>query len=235
MPPVLPVLRPWSRNIQNRCTYNVIRSYWMAHDAVTFLIDLERYHPALPDFLTDNEKEQAFNFKPVISRQRFVVSRSVLKHILSEILLKENIADIILIKSDSGRILVKDQAHIFISLSYSGSSIAITVGKRKIGSDLEIVRPVPDKKIISSPFFENYRCTNSAGCMRQVIHFWTLIESSAKLFDENPYPLLTACAPFRDADFVSYCINRHMIFSLASRQGYFNDVLVWLESQADTS
>ena len=65
--------------------------------------------------------------------------------------------------------------------------------------------------------------------MQQVIHVWTLVESYAKLYDRNPYPLLNSCSPFKDADLVSYFIDQRMIFSLASVQGPFTEVLVWLD------
>jgi len=229
VPAVLPPLRPWSKNAQNRCEYDDIMSYWIAHEAITFLIDLGKYHQALHDFLTHDEKEQELRFIPVISRQRFVVSRTILKHILSEILAKEKIADIILIRTENGRILVKDQPHVYICLSYSGTSIAITVGKRKLGSDIEGVRQVQDKKISASPIFNNYSCAPGKERMWQVIHVWTLVESYSKLYDKNPYPLLNACSPFKDVDFVSYCIDQRIIFSLATVRGHFTDVLVWLD------
>ena len=204
-------------------------SYWVAYDAVTFLVDLGRYHPALHEFLTRDEKEQESHCRTTISRQRFVVSRTFLKYILSGILSGENIVDIHLIRSGDGRILVKDQTHVYICLSYSGTTLAITVGKRKLGSDIEEVRPIRDKKITASPLFTHHTCTPDKEHVQQVIHVWTLIESYAKLYDTNPYPLLTGCSAFGDADFVSYSIHQHMIFSLAMARGHFTDVLVWLD------
>lgn len=142
---------------------------------------------------------------------------------------KRKIADIILIRTENGRILVKDQPHVYICLSYSGTSIAITVGKRKLGSDIEGVRQVQDKKISASPIFNNYSCAPGKERMWQVIHVWTLVESYSKLYDKNPYPLLNACSPFKDVNFMSYCIDQRIIFSLATVRGHFTDVLVWLD------
>jgi phosphopantetheinyl transferase len=143
---------------------------------------------------------------------------------------EENIADIVLIRNEHGRILVKDHPSVYISLSYSGTCVAITVGKRKLGSDIELVRPLSDKKITSSPIFNNYPCCHDKERIRRVIHTWTLVESYAKLYDKNPYPLLNASTLFTNANFVSYCINQRMIFSLASDQKKFTDSLVWLDT-----
>lgn len=229
VPAVLPHLMPWSKNPQNRCEYDDIFSFWTAHDAITFLIDLEIYHWNLHDFLTKDEKAQLLRIQSLISRQRFVVSRIILKHILSEVLLKESINDIILMRCKDGGILVKDTPHVYISLSYYGTSVAITVGKRKLGNDIEGVRPVHDKKITASPIFRKYSGADGSGRLQQVIHVWTLVESYAKLHDKNPYPLLNDCSAFRDVNFVSYCINQQMILTLASNQKSLTELLVWLD------
>ena len=229
VPVVLPPLILWSKSTQNRCLYDDIMSYWMTYDTITFLIDIGRYQPAFHDFLTDDEKEHELRFKPVISRRRFVVSRVILKHILARILPKMKISDIVLIRDKDGKIHVKDIPHVNISLSYYGTNIVITVGKRKIGSDIERVRPLLDKKITASPVFNDCRFAEGEERMRQVIHVWTLVESYAKLYDTNPYPLLNSCLPFKNAEFVSYYIDQHMIFSLASIEKNLTDILVWLE------
>jgi phosphopantetheinyl transferase len=205
-------------------------SHWTAYDNTTFLVDIGIYHPRFHEVLTRDEKEQELRYKPVISRQRFVVSRTILRHILLYILSEENIADIVLIRNEHGRILVKDHLSVYISLSYSGTCAAITVGKRKLGSDIELIRPLRDKKIVSSPIFNNSPGSHDKERTQRVVHTWTLVESYAKLYDKNPYPLLNATTLFTNANFVSYCINQQMIFSLASDQEKFTDALVWLDT-----
>ncbi len=231
LPAVLPPLRPWSRNEQNRCGYDTIASYWSTYDVITFLVDPGIYCKTLNEFLTDPEKERENRYQTVISRQRFVVSRSILKHILAEILEERNTEDVLLIRNNDGRILVKDHPHIYISLSYASTGIAITVGKWKIGSDIEDVRPVRDKKITASPLFAGYARTVDTEQTRQAIHLWTLVESYAKLSDKNPYPLLNNTSPFGNTGFVSYFIDSRTIFSLASGREQLSEVLVWLDEQ----
>jgi 4'-phosphopantetheinyl transferase len=227
---ILPPLRSWSRTTQNRCTFGEILTHWKTHDAITFLVDRGIYNSSFSAFLTEDEKEQECLYKPLVSRQRFVVSRTLLKHILREILSKEQVEDVVLIRNKEGRILIRDHPLVFTSLAYSGTSIAITVGKRKLGSDLEIVRPVHDKKIISSPIFIEMKCKTEMEHTTRVIHVWTLIEAMAKLHDMNPYPLLKNNALFEDTYFASYCIDQHSIFSLASGPELLTDTLLWLDT-----
>jgi 4'-phosphopantetheinyl transferase len=229
MPAALPFLRPWSKDPGNRCGYGDLLPYWTAHDAVTVLVDLGAVGPDLYDLLADDEKKRVLLYKSDRSRRRFVVSRAVLKRILSEIL-SEDAREIVLTRSAEGRVLVRDWPHVHVSLSYHGTSIAVTVGKRKLGSDLEGVRPIRDGKITASRVFRE--CPRAEGTDRteHVIHVWTLVESCAKLQDASPYHLLGACSPFGDANLVSYRIDRQLVLSLASAPGRFTEVLVWLDA-----
>jgi 4'-phosphopantetheinyl transferase len=229
-PGIIPPVREWSKDASNHCVRENIRSYWGTYDAITFLVNHELNISSLGHVLTDEEKKQEHSLKPMISRQRFVVSRTILKYILSEILLNDDIADVVLMKDRKGRILVKDNPSVYISLSYSGSTIAITLGKRKLGSDIEVVRHDYYRKIADSPIFMNNVSGTDSNDGYKIIHIWTLVESYAKLFDQNPYPLLNRRFFFTDANFVSYCIDKGEIFSLASRQDRFTDALVWLDT-----
>lgn len=229
MPAALPSLRPWSKDAGNRCGYGDLLPLWTAHDAVTVLVDLGAFRPELYGLLADDEKERMLRYKPDRSRRRFVVSRAVLKRILSE-MLSEDAPEIVLTRSPEGRVLVRDWPHVHVSLSYHDTSIAVTVGKRKLGSDLEGVRPIRDGKIRASRVFRE--CPRAEGTDRteHVVHVWTLVEACAKLRDASPYRLLGACSPFGDANLVSYLVDRRLVLSLAAAPGRFTETLVWLDA-----
>ena len=213
----------------NRCLFEEIPMYWEANDAITFLADLGMYHPSLCDVLDNTEKEQEHKFKTEYFKKRFTISRSLLKHILQPVLGADNPLDISLGKEKKGRIILPGRPDLCISLSYSGPYIAVTLGKQKIGCDLEVVRPVKASKITSSQIFINYHHTDDREYLWQVIHVWTLVESYAKLYDKNPYSLLDSCTLCKEVNFVSYCINKPLILSLASKKEQFADALVWLD------
>ena len=169
-------------------------------------------------------------YKTPVSRKRFVVSRTLLKHLLRGILRAPALSDIILIRKKYGRIHVKDFPEIFVSLSYSGDCIALTVGKKKIGSDIEVVRPVDIRKIKSYPLFYDTGSRNEKERSRHFLQMWTLLESYAKLHDRSAYALLSEKDFSPDVNFVSYCINSSSIFSLASGPGQRRDTLLWLDT-----
>ena len=231
-PAILPALRPWSQNASNGCAYDRIPVLWESYDIITFLADLGMYHPSLYSVLDPCEKEQEQKLRTEYFKKRFVTSRSILKHIIHRILGTGKPSDIILDKKEKGRIILPGIMDIFISLSYSGPLMAITLGNQKIGSDIEVLRPLRAKKITSCPMVSTTGCTNEKERLSQVIQVWTMAESYAKLHDTNPYPLLNTCSLFYAANFVSYCINQHAVFTLVSGQEQFTDTLVWLDTSA---
>jgi 4'-phosphopantetheinyl transferase len=226
-----PPLIPWTGKPENRCAFEQIVSYWKDYDTLTFLVDLGIYQPSFSTFLDQPEKEKELRYKTAVSRQRFVVSRTVIKHILKRILPIPASSDSILIRKKYGGIQVKGVPGIAISLSYSGTCIAISVGKRKIGSDIEVLRPIDIRKTRSCPLFVDKQGMNEKERIRNFLQMWTLIEAYAKLSDRNAYTCLTEKDFSPEVNFVSYCINAAAIFSLASGPDQGKDVLLWLDSQ----
>jgi hypothetical protein len=227
--PAPPPLRPWQGGSSAMCSLEEIPAFWEAYDVITFLADLGMYHQSLYDLLDTAEKEREQKFRSEYFKKRFTISHCLLKLILQTVLGAAEPSDILLGRERKGRVMVPSRPDIGISLSYSGPCIAITVGKQKVGSDLELMRTVRSGKITSSQIFLMYYHPGDGDSLRQVIHMWTMAESYAKLYDENPYSLLRDGTVFRDVSFVSYCIDNHMIFSIASKKKHFTDLLVRLD------
>jgi 4'-phosphopantetheinyl transferase len=224
-------IKIWSENTSNHCSFNMIPEYWKRSDILTFILDLGIYNPLLNNFLDIGEKEKVLLYKTDISRMRFILSRSILKHILSNIFKEKNVLDIVLISRTPGGIYVKDKPAISVSLSYSGTSIAITIGKVKVGSDIEVVRPVDICKIKKCPLFTGNEYSDEKGYIPNFLHLWTLIEAYSKLHDRNPYSLLNDTSLPTDAHFISYYVNNRSIFSVASSSGQVIDTLFWIDTE----
>jgi 4'-phosphopantetheinyl transferase len=175
MTTIPPPLTSWSKHTKNRCAPDEIPEYWQKNDVITFLADSGMYDAARYHDLDAAEKEQEQQFKSAYFKKRFTVSRSILRHILHYLPGMENTADVILTREKNGRIRVNNRPDIFISLSYSGSCIAITVGKQKIGSDIEMVRPRELRKIRSIPLFEGSTSRNGKSPNQHLLHIWTLL------------------------------------------------------------
>ena len=229
MTAIPPPLRSWSKHPENRCAPDEIPAYWKRHDVITFLADAGMYDAVRYHNLDAAEKEQVLQFKSEYFKKRFAVSRTILRQVLNQIPGTGNNADIVLTREKNGRISVRDRQDICISLSYSGSCIALTVGKRKIGSDIERVRPIEARKIRSSPLFAGGTGGNGKEQNQHLLHVWTLLEAYAKFHDMSLYPLTQDRFFLPDAHFVSYLIDQRSILSLASDSRPIKDTLLWID------
>jgi len=229
MTAIPPPLTSWSKHTQNRCVPDEIPAYWQKNDVITFLADTGMYDASLYHTLDDVEKERVLQFKSAYFKKRFVVAHSILRHILHHIPGTGNRGDAILMQEKNGRIRVRDRPDIFVSLSYSGSCIAVSVGKRKIGCDIEIVRPLEVRKIRSSPLFVGLTSGNGKADNQRLLHLWTLLEAYAKFHDMSLYPLTQDRFFFPHTHFVSYCIDRHAIVSLAYEGTSLKDTVLWMD------
>ena len=230
MTAIPPPLRAWLKNTKNRCAPGEIAAYWKTGDVLTFLAVTGMYDISLEEGLDCAEKERVLEFKSEYFKKRFVVSRSLLKSILLHLRGTGNRNTIVLSQKNKG-VLVPGVPDIFISLSYSGSSIAITFAKRKIGSDIEKVRSTDLKKVRSSPFYDCLKSHTKKEDSYHTLHVWTLVEAYAKLRDQNPYPLLNKSSLLHDASFVSYCIDRRLILSLVYDTGNLNHTMFWIDPE----
>jgi 4'-phosphopantetheinyl transferase len=203
--------------------------FWMTNDVITFLADIGMYDASLYHDLDAVEKKQQQKFKSEYFKKRFAVSRSIIRNILQHIPGMENTADVLLTKEKNGRISLYTKPDIFISLSYSGSCIAVTVGKRKIGSDIERVRRMGLRKIKSIPLFKGVASENGKEQNQHLLHFWTLLEAYAKFHDMSVYPLTHDRYFLPDAHFVSYLIDQRYILSLASDTKPMKEILLWID------
>lgn len=231
----VPLLKTWSGDTSNRCAFDEILTYWQTHDVITFIIDLGMYHTSLNDFLDTGEQEQVRKFRTDYFKKRFTVSRSLIRQILETILMTENRADIILLPRNQGGIVVRGNPEVNISLSYSGTCMALSIGKRKLGCDIEVLRPIDIRKTRSCPLFDDRNWADEKERSRNFLHRWTLVEAYAKLHDKNPFSLLNNRVFSEDVHFVSYCLDQHAIVSLALDSGTLKETLLWLDQESCTT
>ena len=105
----------------------------------------------------------------------------------------------------------------------------MTVGKRKIGSDIGIVHPREIRKIRIRPLLESLMSGNGNMRDQHLVHIWTLLEAYAKFRDMSLYPLTQDRFFLPGAHFVSYCIDRYAILSLACEGDPMQDTLLWID------
>jgi hypothetical protein len=221
-------IRGWSENPSNRCSYNDILSLWESYEVITFLADIQNFEPSFPSVLSKSEEKRKRSFKTDYFRKRFTASRNIIRHILQPLVNAATPRDVILRVGDNGRVVIDNSSDIWISLSYTNTKIAITVGKQKIGNDIEIARLRDLNKTRICSIFGERGCTPEKGIEYEFLMQWTMMEAYAKLRDMNLYPMTKERFNLQNAHFISYKINQDTILSLASDSHLPNDILLWI-------
>jgi 4'-phosphopantetheinyl transferase len=186
------------------------------------------YDLSFRTILSEREKERERNFKSEYFRQRFIVSRSLMKAVLQEIIGETKASRLSLRQKTRGRVFLHGRSDIFLSLSYSGTSLALTLGKQKIGSDIEMVRQLDLRKVRACPLFD-MKPESKKEPILHFLHQWTMLEAYAKLRDMNLYPIIHERFYFNDTRFISYLIDNQVILSLASDSPAGKSALLWID------
>ena len=235
MTAIPPSLKTWSKCPQNRYSPDEFPAYWKTHDVITVLADTGMYDETRYHCLDTAEKEQHRQLKSDYFKKRFTVSRSLLRQILPLVPGMENGAGIVMTREKNGRIRINNRPDIFISLSYSGAFIALTLGKRKVGSDIGMVHPRDIRKIRTRPLLDSLTGGIGRNQDQRLVHAWTLLEAYAKFRDMSLYPLTRDRFSLSDAHFVSYCIDSCAILSLAYEGASLQDSLLWIDPGCGSS
>jgi 4'-phosphopantetheinyl transferase len=212
-----------------RCLKNEIPASWASFDAITFLTEICPEHFLFSNGLSPEEKAHMQMLKTDYSKRRFIVSRSMIKLVLQPLINAETPSDVHLAKKKTGRITIQGRDDIWISLSYSGDLIALTIAKQKIGSDIELVRPlIVQKKWPGSP---STRKKRGESATLYFLQQWTMMESFAKLQDMNLYPLKKERFGSDSVYFKSHLIGYRAMLSLAVHSTSLRDTVIWLDPE----
>jgi 4'-phosphopantetheinyl transferase len=185
---------------------------------------------SVPSILSYEERERVRTFKSEYFKQRFIVSRSLMKAVLQEIVGETMAPGLIVRQETPGRVILQGRSDIFLSLSYSGTCLALTLGKQKIGSDIEMLRQPEMRKIRSCPLFD----MKPGNKKEHTLHFlrqWTMVEAYAKLRDMNLYPLINERFNFNNTSFISYLIDNRAVLSLAADSPAGKSALLWMNPE----
>ena len=124
-----------------------------------FLFHLEEYdEKKFYDFLSDDEKERADRLKVELKKKQFIISRSVLRKIISNSINKPH-DEIVFYYTKKDKPFIKDKFNnesVEFNISHSEQCIliAITLG-HSVGIDVEKINKKIDFESLSARFFSN--------------------------------------------------------------------------------
>ncbi|HIH92759.1 TPA: hypothetical protein HA338_01535 [Methanosarcina acetivorans] len=186
---------------------------WAQNDVLIFLIDLGDYDTLSMECLNNSEREHFEKLKTAYFKKRYVVSRTVLKHILCQLLNKNSVLQIATYKDEFGEVHILNHNELHICLSYSENIATLSVSKVKVGIDVEIKRPMALKNTLkylqpASPF------SGKSESDTYVLIEWTLREAYCKFSNKPMLSVLSKEPDFNNTFYSSYLLDNKYIFSL---------------------
>lgn len=185
---------------------------WEQNDILILLIDLDSYNFSTR-YLDDNEKEALNNLKTSYFRERYIVSRTVLKFILYYLLKEQSVFKIGTYKDEYGRVHVRDHNELYICISYTGNIVSLAISKVNVGIDIEL------KKSLSAGKFSKYLNkqvleTDSLGNGPDLLTSFTLKEAYSKFSNKSILSCLNKKFDLENIFSSSYILNDRYIFSI---------------------
>jgi 4'-phosphopantetheinyl transferase len=115
---------------------------WKQNDILILLTDLDNYSVFNTKYLDDKEKEDLDGLKTSYFKKRYIVSRTVLKYVLSSLPGEQSVFKIGTFKDEYGRVHVQDRAELYICISYTENIVSLAISKVNIGIDIELQKSV---------------------------------------------------------------------------------------------
>jgi 4'-phosphopantetheinyl transferase len=113
---------------------------WEHKDILIILIGLDSCTFGA-EYLDDNEKKELNKLKTSYFRERYLVSRTVLKFVLHYLLEGQTIFKISTYKDEYGRVHVRDHEELHICISYTKKIVSLAISKVDVGMDIELIKP----------------------------------------------------------------------------------------------
>jgi len=210
--------------IKNLISYTVslehIPYLWEQNDILIFIIDLNDYDTLNADDLDKIEKEHLERLQTGYFKKRFVVSRTVLKHILCCLLNEGSLSDVSLYKDKYGRIHVHGHDELNICVSYTEDVVFLAISKIETGIDVEVRRYLSLKnvsKYLQTETSSDGRCATNL----KFLEAWTLKEAYCKFSNKSILSYLNKVLDTNDIHKSSYLINNKYILAVVTVSDHY--------------
>jgi 4'-phosphopantetheinyl transferase len=191
-----------------------IPNLWEQNDILILLIDLDNYTFGT-GYLDDNEKEDLNNFKTNYFRERYIVSRTVLKFVLHYLLKGQSVFKICTYKDEYGRVHVRGHEELHICISYTGNVISLAISKVNVGIDIEFKRPISSGKFSK---YLNKKDLETDGLENglELLTLFTLKEAYSKFTNKSIISCLNKELDLEYIFYSSFNLNDRYILSIVT-------------------
>ncbi|MDD4248017.1 MAG: hypothetical protein PHT13_02730 [Methanosarcina sp.] len=195
-----------------------IPQLWEQNDVLIFLIDLDNYDTLSVECLNSIESEQLDKLQTIYFKKRYIVSRTVLKHVLCHLLNKSLALEISTYKDECGKVHILNHKEFHICISYSENVVTLAISKVEIGIDVEIKRPLALKNTLKY-FQKTSSCADTSVVESDILKMWTMKEAYCKFSNKNMFSIFSKELDFKNICYSSYVLDNKYIFSVITDSG----------------
>lgn len=186
---------------------------WQQSDVLIFLVDLDNYDTFNTSYLNRIELEYFEKLQTSHFKKRYIISRTVLKHILLNVANERSASEISTYKNEYGKVCIRNHNEMYICISYTESIAVLAISKVEVGIDIELVRKLALKSTL-----ENLRMKPSL--MDEpvseiaLLKIWTLKEAYSKFSNKSMHLIFNKELDLSSVSHSTYVLDNKYILSV---------------------
>jgi len=192
---------------------------WQQSDALIFLVNLDNYDIFSTNYLNKAEMKSLERLQTSLFQKRYIISRTVLKHILCSIIRELSASGISTYKDVYGRVCIHNHSDLYICISYTQSIAVLAISKIEIGIDVELEKTLSLKSNLRNLNTKLSSLTDESVNENDLLKMWTLKEAYSKFSNKNMHLIFSKKLDLRDVSYSIYFLDNKYILSVITPPG----------------
>lgn len=191
---------------------------WQQSDVLIFLINLDHYDIFSTKYLNKTEMEYLERLQTSYFKKRYIISRTVLKHIVCGIIRERFATGISTYKDEYGRVCIHNNSTLNICISYTQSIAVLSISEIEMGIDIELERTLALKSNLKN-LHTKPLLTDEPANEVDFLKTWTLKEAYSKFLNKNMHLIFSKKLDLSGVSHFTYFLDNKYILSVITHPG----------------
>ncbi|WP_292388192.1 4'-phosphopantetheinyl transferase family protein [Methanosarcina sp. UBA5] len=188
---------------------------WQQRDVLILLVDLDNYDTFNASYLNRIELEYLERLQTSYFKKRYIVSRTVLKHIICKVANEQSVSEISTYKDEYGKVCILNHNELCICISYTENLVALAISKVDVGIDIELARKLTLKSTLKN-LHNKTSLTGETINEADILKMWTLKEAYSKFSNKKMYLIFNKELDLSSVNYSTYVLDNKYIFSIVT-------------------
>lgn len=169
------------------------------------------------------ERLQTNHFK-----KRYIVSRTVLKHIICKVANEQSASEISTYKDENGKVCILDHNELCTCVSYTKNLAALAISKVDVGIDIEFTRKLALKGTFKNLHKETSIMDETVN-ETDLLKIWTLKEAYSKFSNKKMYLIFNKKLDLSSVNHSTYFLDNRYVLSIVTHPGSYITNISYLQ------